>query len=103
MAANVNVVAFWDIAPCSLVEVDRRFSKYPNDGGTEHLRNVGLLHRDYTAVYPIRLSSFSCTISLITLVMRQWQRRFESTEPPSAHIALCCRHFRDRGRADIHK
>jgi hypothetical protein len=29
----------------------------PNDGGSKHLWNVGLLQRDYTALYPRRLSS----------------------------------------------
>jgi len=44
-----------DIAPCSLVEVDRRFRgayflHQGDDGGSTHLWNVGLLQRDYTAL-----------------------------------------------------
>jgi hypothetical protein len=41
-AANMKITAFWDIAPYSLVEVDRR---------------CGRLLREYTAQYPRRLSS----------------------------------------------
>jgi hypothetical protein len=43
--------AFWGIASCSLVEVDRRFR------GSTHLWNVGLLQREYTALYPRWISS----------------------------------------------
>jgi hypothetical protein len=35
----------------SLVEVNHR----PDDKGSMHLWNVGLLQRDYTAVYPRKL------------------------------------------------
>jgi hypothetical protein len=40
---SVKVTAFWDIAPCCLIEVD--------------FRNVGLLQRNYTALYSRKLSS----------------------------------------------
>jgi hypothetical protein len=63
---TMKTTAFWDIAPCSLVEVDRRFrGAYcllhhgDEDGGSTHLWNVDLLQRDYKALYPRRLSS-SC-------------------------------------------
>jgi hypothetical protein len=58
------MVAFWD-ASCSFVEVDRCFKHAyclhkqgdrPRDGGSMHLWNVSLLQRDYTALYPRRLS-----------------------------------------------
>jgi hypothetical protein len=29
----------------------------PDDGGSTHYKNIGLLKRDYTALYPRRLSS----------------------------------------------
>jgi hypothetical protein len=38
----------------------------PVDGGSTHLWNVGLLQRDYTALYPRRLSS-SCCIQVLLL------------------------------------
>jgi hypothetical protein len=38
--------AFWDLTPCSLMEVDRHFR------GAYFFWNVGLLLRDYTAPYP---------------------------------------------------
>jgi hypothetical protein len=41
----MNMTAFCDTAPCSLVEVDRRFR------GNTHIRDVGLLQRHYTALY----------------------------------------------------
>jgi hypothetical protein len=45
------MTGFWDIAPCSLVEVDRRFR------GVYCLHHlVGLLQRDYTVLYTRRLS-----------------------------------------------
>jgi hypothetical protein len=57
-ATSMKMTAFWSIAR-SLVEGDRRFrSVYfldhqENDGrGSTHLWNVGLLQRDYTALYP---------------------------------------------------
>jgi hypothetical protein len=49
--ASMKIVAFWDMTPWSLVEV------YPDDGSSTHLWNVGLLLRDYMALYPTRLSS----------------------------------------------
>jgi hypothetical protein len=58
--------AFWDTAPCSFVEISRRFrgvyclyrqDDESYDEGSTHFWNVGLLLRDYTALYPIRLSS----------------------------------------------
>jgi hypothetical protein len=55
--------AFWGIAPSNLVGVDRRFRAadshhhHPGKGCCTHLWNVGLLHRDYTALYHRRLSS----------------------------------------------
>jgi hypothetical protein len=50
-AANVKMAAFLDIAPCSLVEVDRRF----RGASCLHHLNVGLLQRDYTTLYLRRL------------------------------------------------
>jgi hypothetical protein len=48
------MTVFWDIAPCSLAEVYRRFR------GSKHLLNVGELLPDYTAQQPGRqLSSHS--------------------------------------------
>jgi hypothetical protein len=44
------MTAFCDMAPCSLVEVDRRFRG-------AHVCTLGLLQRYYTAPFPIRLSS----------------------------------------------
>jgi hypothetical protein len=44
---------FWVVAPCSLVEVYRRFR------GSRHLQDVGKLLPDYTAQQPRRqLSSY---------------------------------------------
>jgi hypothetical protein len=53
-AASMKITTFWGIAPCYLVEVDRRLvgvyclhhqGDSPDDGGTEH---VCLLLRDYS-------------------------------------------------------
>jgi hypothetical protein len=56
-AASMKTTAFWDIAPCSLVEVARHQRSRPDDGGSTHLKNIGQLLRDFTAQYPRRLSS----------------------------------------------
>jgi hypothetical protein len=51
---------FWDVEPCRL-GVARRFKgsyclhHRPDDGGSTHLWNVGLLKRDYTVLHPRRL------------------------------------------------
>jgi hypothetical protein len=44
------MTVFWDVAPCSLVEVYRRFR------GSKHLWNVDKHLRDYTAQHPRRQS-----------------------------------------------
>jgi hypothetical protein len=59
----LKTTAFWDIAPCSFIAVDRRFGAAccgddrPDDGFNKHLRNVGQHLRDYTAQYSITFSS----------------------------------------------
>jgi hypothetical protein len=54
----MKFIAFWDVAPCSRVGVDRRF-RYAyslhhqgDDGSSKHLWNIGQLQRDYTALHP---------------------------------------------------
>jgi hypothetical protein len=53
----------WDIAQCNLAAVYWRFGGayrlhyQSDDGGTTYFWNVGLLQRDYTALYPRKLSS----------------------------------------------
>jgi hypothetical protein len=55
-AASMKMTAFWDIARCSLVKVDRRFRHayclhQNDDGGSTPLCYVGILLRDYIALY----------------------------------------------------
>jgi hypothetical protein len=62
---NLKFRVFFDVAPCSHVEVDRRFrgayclhhqgDDGPDDGGSTHLWNVGPLQRNYTALHSRRL------------------------------------------------
>jgi hypothetical protein len=54
----------WDVAPCSLVEIDRRFRgvyclhhQGDDNGNTKLFRNVGKLLPDCTAQNPRRQSS----------------------------------------------
>jgi hypothetical protein len=47
---SMKITVFWVVAPCSLV--DR-----PDDGGSNHLGNVGKLLPDYTAQHRRRQSS----------------------------------------------
>jgi hypothetical protein len=62
-AGSMKIRTFFDTAPCSSVGEDRRFRAaycflpQGDDGGKTHLWNVGLLKRDYTALYQRRLSS----------------------------------------------
>jgi hypothetical protein len=61
--ASMKIGALRDVAPCSLVSVGRRLRwcttfnirVMDDDGGCMHLRNVGLLQQDYTALHPRRL------------------------------------------------
>jgi hypothetical protein len=83
---------FWDIASCSLVEIDRLITcaHRPDAGGNTNLRNVGLLQRDYTVLYLRRLLflfslPWEPEISLSSI---RWKRR------DSAH---CC--FNERMRS----
>jgi hypothetical protein len=72
MTARMKMRVFWDIAPCSLFGAARRFrSAYclhhqgdpPDYGSYTHLWNVGQIERDYTALYPRRLSSIFVVIN----------------------------------------
>jgi hypothetical protein len=57
-----NEVFFWNIVPCSLIEVHRcLWGVYclhhcPDDGGSMHPRHTGQFQRDYMRLYPRRLS-----------------------------------------------
>jgi hypothetical protein len=60
------MAALWVVAPCSLVEVYRRFrgtcchrQQGPDDGVSTYLWNVGLLLPVYTALQPRRQPSSS--------------------------------------------
>jgi hypothetical protein len=76
IAPSMNMTVLWDIAPCTLVKVDRRFRcahslQYQGDyGGYTHLWNVGILQQVYTALYSIRLS-FSIYVSV-----SRWETTF---------------------------
>jgi hypothetical protein len=49
----LKMAVFWVFAPCSLVQVYRRFrGAIPDDGGSKHLLNVDKLLPDYTAQQP---------------------------------------------------
>jgi hypothetical protein len=59
---RIKLRVFWDVVPCSHVEVDRCFRvayclhRHRHDeGGSTPLCNVGQLQRDYTALHPRRL------------------------------------------------
>jgi hypothetical protein len=60
---STKMAVFWVVAPCSLVQVYRRFrgaccrlTHSPEDGGSKNLWNVGKLLPDYTAQHPRRQS-----------------------------------------------
>jgi hypothetical protein len=57
MAASMKITAFWDIVQRSLVKEYRHFrGAHPaDDEGSMHLRNGGLLQKDYMVLFPRRL------------------------------------------------
>jgi hypothetical protein len=65
MVMSVNVIAFWDIASSSVVEVDQRFRcvyclhHQGNDAGSTNPWNIGLLQQDHMVLYPRLLPSSS--------------------------------------------
>jgi hypothetical protein len=70
MAASTKITAFWVVALCSFLEVDRRFrgtyclhnqddANHVGDISSTCLGNVGLLLQDYTEPFSRRLSSSS--------------------------------------------
>jgi hypothetical protein len=88
-AANMKTTVFWDIAPCSVVEVYRLFGgscclHHQSDGGSKHVWNVGKLLPDFTAQQP-RRQLFSCSDIVFysycfcdffdTCVMRRFKKR----------------------------
>jgi hypothetical protein len=65
--ASMKMTSFWDIALCSLVEVNQRFGDAYPDGGSMHLQNVDPLQLNYNVLYPRKLSS-SWTLLFVTFV-----------------------------------
>jgi hypothetical protein len=64
--SSQKMTVFWDVAPCSLVEIERRFrgaycllhqAHHPDNGGSKHLLNVGQFPRDYTVQHSRTQSS----------------------------------------------
>jgi hypothetical protein len=52
---DMKVTAFWDVEPCSLVEVTGR----PDDGGCKYLWKGDILPREYAEQCPRNLTSWS--------------------------------------------
>jgi hypothetical protein len=58
-ASIMKMTVFWDAAPCSLIEIYRRFrgvTHRPDDGSSKHLWNISQILWHYTVKYPTRLS-----------------------------------------------
>jgi hypothetical protein len=36
-AVSMKFRVFWDVLPCSQIDVGQRFTHHPNDGGSTHL------------------------------------------------------------------
>jgi hypothetical protein len=81
---TAEMTGFLGMVPCSLPGVNRRFrdayclNHHPDDGDRTLLLNVGVLLRDYKALYPRRLPS----LVLWDFVLRQSDniksKRFET-------------------------
>jgi hypothetical protein len=52
-AVTMKNAVFWNVAPCRSCELNF----YPEDGGDTFLRNVGSIHKIYTAPHPRRRHS----------------------------------------------
>jgi hypothetical protein len=51
----MKMIVFWDFAPCSLVDIDRRWLvRSAEDGGNKHLWNVGKYALEYTVQRAIK-------------------------------------------------
>jgi hypothetical protein len=75
MAASMTMIVLKDTVLCSLVEVDRRFTRTyclhhrgdgPDYGGRKHVWNVGQFLPDYTAQHPRRRSSWLLYVQTMT-------------------------------------
>jgi hypothetical protein len=58
-ATSVKMAVLWDVAPCSLVDINRRFTwaqamSHPDDGGSKNLWNVLQYLSDCTVKHPTR-------------------------------------------------
>jgi hypothetical protein len=75
----MKMTAFWDIAPCSLIEVDRHFR------GAYCLHHQGDDIRDYTTQYPRRLF-----IVLMMEAVRTYEASVNLHEPTRRNIPEGC-------------
>jgi hypothetical protein len=95
MAASMKMAAFWDIALCSLIEIDWHF----RDAYCPHFQliismimdfwNVGLLLQDYMMQCPWRLPSFSGPVTLFCASPHHTIMFHEHTWvswPPFSHV-----------------
>jgi hypothetical protein len=119
IAASMKVTTFGNVAPCSLVEVYRRF-RCPNchhyqggdtvsiisamshrrdDGGSTHLWNVGLLPRDYTVLNPRKLSLPITNIWRFEISSVCWDSKFRTRRNSGKRIICWISHWHvDRHR-----
>jgi hypothetical protein len=81
-AASMKIIVFWDVAPCSLVEADRRFwgahCLHHQDNRRSRHWNVGKFLLDYTT--PRRQSSSDLTLVLAQLSAGSrwnWETKFK--------------------------
>jgi hypothetical protein len=75
-AAKIKMTVFWDDAPCSFAEIDRRIggswcAHHSGGGGSKHRWNVGQFLRGYTAHSPRRLSHLQVRFVRAQLMWRQ--------------------------------
>jgi hypothetical protein len=76
---SAKTTTFWDIAPCRIVELDRRFgSSYSlnhdhDDECSTRLSNVGLFQLDHTALYSRRLSLYAMPWAREIQYQRLWR------------------------------
>jgi hypothetical protein len=75
-AASMKFRVVWDVAPCSHVEVSRRFRgaycvhhQGDDDGGSTHLWNVGQLQCDYKALHPRRLNFYKLPYATLSIIL----------------------------------
>jgi hypothetical protein len=75
MAMSLKMSVFWDVAPCSLVEIDvLDLLTHRPYRGSKHLWNIGQFLPDYTVQHPRRQSSWKWSVHEVAEIRENHSR-----------------------------